>query len=72
MCFSNTARPLQKLCEKISRFNWTDDCLESFDHLKQALTTASVLAYPILGSSFILDTDSSDVSPGAVLSQSHK
>ena len=67
--FSEVARPLHKLCEKKTRFVWTADCKKSFDLLKQALISTPVLAYPVLGSQFILDTDSSDVACGAVLSQ---
>ena len=42
---------------------------EAFDCLKELLTSAPILAYPKLGSQFILDTDASDVGVGAVLSQ---
>ncbi|GFS86976.1 retrovirus-related Pol polyprotein from transposon 412 [Nephila pilipes] len=39
----NTARPLHKLTEAKSNFNWTEDCQKSFNSLKQALTTSPVL-----------------------------
>lgn len=67
--FSEIAKPLHKLCEKNSRFSWTEACQTSFEALKQSLMSAPVLAYPKLGSRFILDTDSSDFASGAVLSQ---
>ena len=60
------ARPLHKLTEQ---FKWTNDCLASFDMLKQKLTTAPVLTYPDYSKPFILDTDASDTGIGAVLSQ---
>ena len=67
--FSDIARPLHKLCEKKTPFKWTDDCQNSFETLKQALISAPILAYPKLGSKFILDTDASNSAVGAVLSQ---
>ena len=60
---------MHELCEKGNKFTWSDDCEESFTALKEALTTAPVLAYPILGQQFVLDTDASEHSVGAVLSQ---
>ena len=67
--FAQIARPLHRLCEKGSTFDWSSECEESFQSLKQALTSAPILAYPVLGQQFILDTDASDHSVGAVLSQ---
>ena len=50
-------------------FKWTEEHQKAFEALKQALTTAPCLAYPKPDEVFILDTDASDVSIGAVLSQ---
>lgn len=67
--FSDIARPLHQLCEKGRRFAWTTECQEAFEKLKEVLTTSIVLAYPIPGKSFTLDTDASNEAVGAVLSQ---
>lgn len=67
--FSDTAKPLHKLCEKNNKFHWTPECQEAFDDLKEKLTTTPILAYPEPGLPFILDTDASNKSVGAVLSQ---
>ncbi|GFS70927.1 retrovirus-related Pol polyprotein from transposon opus [Nephila pilipes] len=67
--FSTIARPLHKLTEAKSNFNWTEDCQKSFNSLKQALTTSPVLTYPRTDEDFILDTDASNEGIGAVLSQ---
>ena len=67
--FADIARPLHKVCEKNSKFIWTDECQQSFERLKDALTTTPILAYPEPGKPFILDTDASDKATGAVLSQ---
>ncbi|XP_045198670.1 uncharacterized protein LOC123552982 [Mercenaria mercenaria] len=67
--YAEIARPLHRLCEKKAKFLWTEDCQNSFEDLKEALTTAPVLSYPKPECQFILDTDSSDNSTGAILSQ---
>ena len=67
--FADIAKPLQRLVEKNSLFEWTDACQNAFTHLRQCLVTAPVLAFPDYEQSFLLDTDASDVGIGAVLSQ---
>ncbi|GFV49854.1 retrovirus-related Pol polyprotein from transposon opus [Trichonephila clavipes] len=67
--FSTIARPLHKLTEAKQKFIWTVDCNNAFNKLKDALTFAPVLASPEIGKQFILDTDASHESIGAVLSQ---
>ncbi|GBM26318.1 Retrovirus-related Pol polyprotein from transposon 297 [Araneus ventricosus] len=67
--FSAIARPLHKLTEAKSNFNWTDECEKSFNSLKQALTSSPILTYPRTDKDFILDTDASNEGIGAVLSQ---
>ncbi|GFT19001.1 retrovirus-related Pol polyprotein from transposon 17.6 [Trichonephila clavipes] len=67
--FSTIARPLHKLTEAKQKFIWTVDCNNAFNKLMDALTSAPVLAYPEIGKRFILDTDASHESIGAVLSQ---
>ncbi|GBM70265.1 Retrovirus-related Pol polyprotein from transposon 17.6 [Araneus ventricosus] len=44
--FSTIARPLHKLTEVLSNFNWTEECQKSFNSLKQALTSSPILTYP--------------------------
>ncbi|GBN01476.1 hypothetical protein AVEN_209205-1, partial [Araneus ventricosus] len=63
------ARPLHKLTEAKSNFNWTDECEKSFNSLKQALTSSPILTYLRTDKDFILDTDASNEGIGAVLSQ---
>ncbi|GBN83301.1 Retrovirus-related Pol polyprotein from transposon 297, partial [Araneus ventricosus] len=67
--FSAIARPLHKLTEARTNFNWTEECEKSFNSLKQALITSPVLTYPRTDKEFILDTDASNEGIGAVLSQ---
>ncbi|GFQ79539.1 retrovirus-related Pol polyprotein from transposon opus, partial [Trichonephila clavata] len=67
--FSTIARPLHKLTEAKQKFIWTNECNNAFNKLKDDLTSAPILAYPETGKRFILDTDASCESIGAVLSQ---
>ena len=67
--FATIARPLNQLLEKDVPFDWTKQCEDSFDFLKQLLVTSPILAYPIHNQPYILDTDASYFGVGAVLSQ---
>ncbi|GFR07991.1 retrovirus-related Pol polyprotein from transposon 412 [Trichonephila clavata] len=67
--FTTIARPLHKLTEAKQKFIWTDECNNAFNKLKDALTSVPILAYPETGKQFILDTDASCESIGAVMSQ---
>ncbi|GFX51321.1 retrovirus-related Pol polyprotein from transposon 412 [Trichonephila clavipes] len=61
--------PLHKLTESKQKFQWTKECEDSFLQLKEALTSSPILIYPQPDKPFILDTDASNESVGAVLSQ---
>ncbi|XP_060564385.1 uncharacterized protein LOC132723637 [Ruditapes philippinarum] len=67
--FSSIAKPLHKLTEKGEHFIWSDSCENAFEQLKNALTHAPILSYPISEGIFILDTDASAVGVGSVLQQ---
>ena len=43
--FAAVAQPLTALTRNNVTFKWTTECQESFDRLKQCLTTAPVLHY---------------------------
>ncbi|GBL82576.1 Retrovirus-related Pol polyprotein from transposon 297, partial [Araneus ventricosus] len=66
--FPTIERPLHKLTEAKSNFNWTEECEKSFNSLNQVLTSP-ILTYPRTDKDFILDTDASNEGIGAVLSQ---
>lgn len=68
--YSAMARALEELCGRNKdKLIWTPACNEAFDELKQALTKTPVLSFPDTDKVFILDTDASFSSIGAVLSQ---
>lgn len=67
--YAAIAKPLQALVKKDVPYSWTTACAEAFQRLKTALTQSPVLAYPLENAKFILDTDASQDSVGAVLSQ---
>jgi hypothetical protein len=49
--------PLHRLTEKNVIFKWTQECEDSFNILKHALTSSPILIYPCLEKEFILDTE---------------
>ena len=67
--FAEIAAPLTNWTRKNQKFVWDDRCQAAFEKLKVALVSAPVLAYPNGTDPFILDTDASAGSIGAVLSQ---
>ena len=67
--FAKIARPLHQLTELNRPFVWDKDCQSAFVELKRLLTSSPILAYPLVGSPYILDTDSSAESLGSILSQ---
>ena len=67
--YAITAAPLTALTGKNRPFLWSAQCEDAFVSLKRALASPPILAMPIDGGQYVLDTDSSDFAIGAVLSQ---
>jgi len=68
--YSKIARPLEELIgKKDGKLVWTEKCEEAFKNLKDSLTKTPILRHPNFQKIFILDTDASFDSMGAVLSQ---
>lgn len=67
--FAEITIPLNKLCRKGAKFEWTSECQNSFMHLKEKLCNPPILQYPDFSaeSEFILRTDASGKAIGAVL-----
>ena len=66
--YSVTAAPLNHLMKKNQRLEWSEECQNAFGELKEALMSPPVLVLPTADDHFILDTDASEESIGAVLS----
>ena len=67
--FSHIARPLTDLTRAGITWDWNDREEQSFLQLKAALATAPVLRLPDFDRQFVVTTDASDVSVGAILEQ---
>jgi len=66
--FSIIAKSLFVLTENQAKFLWTEQCQQAFDKLKQTLTAAPLLSFPLGEEKFILNMDASGHGIGAVLS----
>ena len=67
--FSKISKPLCKLLEKDSPFDFINECKLSFDRLKEALISAPIVVAPDWNLPFELMCDASDHAIGAVLGQ---
>jgi hypothetical protein len=70
--FSKIARPMTALLAKKVEFKWTSACQESFEMLKQKLTTEPVLVLPDVHKPFSVYCDASYTGLGCVLMQEGK
>jgi hypothetical protein len=70
--FSSIARPMTKLLKKYNKFVWTPKCEESFQIIKEKLTTALVLTLPDIHQDFVVFCDASRQGLGCVLMQNEK
>ncbi|GJZ85469.1 reverse transcriptase domain-containing protein [Tanacetum coccineum] len=67
--FSMISKPLNQLLMKDVKFDFSDDCKEAFNILKEKLTTAPIIISPHWNVPFELMCDASDFDVGAVLGQ---
>ncbi|CAN6723582.1 unnamed protein product [Malus baccata var. baccata] len=67
--FSKIAQPLCRLLQKEVAFEFTKECTESFNQLKELLTTTPIIVPPDWSLPFELMCDASDYALGAVLGQ---
>jgi len=70
--FSRIVAPLTQLTRKDQPFAWTDRCENSFQELKQKLTSAPVLVIPDTSRPFEVYCDASHQGLGCVLMQERK
>ena len=67
--FSKVATPLFGLKKKNAKFDFTPECRQAFEFLKDCLLKAPILVLPNFQLEFIVTTDASGYGLGAVLSQ---
>ncbi|GKB05077.1 reverse transcriptase domain-containing protein, partial [Tanacetum coccineum] len=67
--FSKISRPMTQLFMKDAKFNFSDECIKSFDILRDKLITALVIIAPNWDIDFELMCDVSDYAIGVVLGQ---
>ena len=67
--FSKIARPLCRLLEKDTKFNFDESCQSSFEEIKSRSVEAPIMAKPDWIREFEIMCDASDYAMGAVLGQ---
>jgi len=67
--FSTIASPLNNLVKKNVKFEWTKECENAFQTLKNKLISAPILALPDFKFPFQVECDASGVGIGGVLTQ---
>ena len=67
--FAAIAKPLYQQTEKTAKFTWSDKARVAFQELQLRLMIGPTLAFSDYEQPFILDTDTSDVGIGDILSQ---
>ncbi|CAF4851479.1 unnamed protein product [Rotaria sp. Silwood1] len=67
--FSTLARPLFDLTKKHAKFIWGDEQQNSYNKIKQLLTTKPLLQFPDSDLPFVIQVDASNYGIGAVLMQ---
>lgn len=67
--YATTAEPLYALTKKGVKFNWSTECQNSFQKLKDCLVKDPIMASPDWNQEFIVISDASDVGLGCVLAQ---
>lgn len=67
-CFAKMAYPLNNLCKKNVKFEWSSACNNAFETLKNALSTQPVLAFPNFNEQFFISVDASNFAVGGYIS----
>ncbi|WPJ60738.1 hypothetical protein SMAC4_13282 [Sordaria macrospora] len=67
--FGGIAKPLNDLTKKDTAFNWTKECDDGFNKLKQMILDDPILMLPDPDKEFEVETDASDWAMGGQLGQ---
>jgi hypothetical protein len=69
---SHILAPLTSLSAKTAKWNWSDECNDSFETIKRAIARETLLNFPDFNKEFHIYTDASDYQLGAVIMQEEK
>jgi len=69
--FSNIAQPLNNLTCKNRQWDWSSECEQAFQHLKEVCASEPVLKMPDWTKPFVMHTDVSGYALGVVIAQEH-
>ena len=61
---------MERKLKKDIKFEWTPECQESLDVLKEKMVTAPILVFPDWNKEFHVHVDASSIALGTVLAQS--
>ena len=61
--------PLTKLTAKTAKWNWTQECQNSFDKMKQTMQKDKFQVYPNFNEEFTIHTDASHTQLGVVIAR---
>jgi hypothetical protein len=65
--YAQITAPMEKLLKKDSKFQWIEECQQSFDTLKQKMVTAPILVFLDWSKEFNVHFDASSIALGAFL-----
>jgi hypothetical protein len=66
--FSQLGAPLTDMTKKVA-FHWTEESHQTFDKMKEVMSTCPILSLPDFSQPFVLECDASGVGIGVVLMQ---
>jgi hypothetical protein len=67
--YAQITTPMEKLIKKDSKFQWIEECQQSFDTLKKKMVTMPILVFSYWNKDFNVHVDASSIALGACLSQ---
>jgi hypothetical protein len=67
--YAQITTPMEKLLKKDSKFQWTEECQQSFNTLKQKMVIAPILVFPYWSKELYVHVNASSITLGAVLKQ---
>jgi hypothetical protein len=65
--YAQIKTPMEKILKKYSKFQWTEECQQSFDTLKKKMVTAPILVFPHWSKEFNVHVNASSIELGVVL-----